>query len=632
AGQPGGAGSVDGTLAAAHFSEPWVIAGDGRGHLYVADLHVIRAIDVVAGTVTTLAGDPRRPGAVDGRGPAALFNTPCGLAYKDGELYVADTENHAIRRIDVGTGAVTTVAGALAAPGAVDGVGSAARFREPEGLAFDPRGDLYIGDTDNNTLRVYSLETGAVRTLAGTPDTAGTADGVGPAARFNKPKGLTLDGAGNLYVIDGVNLSVRRVVIASAAVSTLARFGSLPQGLAVVGGDLLVSLAENRVVRVAPDGSVEALAGSGAPRGSFADGPFATAGFRSPAGMLFDGSGTVFLADLGNAAVRALSLADATVRTFAGARSAGADDGPAAAARFASPEGLAAAGDAVFVADSANHALRRVALSSGEVTTLSGAALEPKLVDGALHEARFHHPSGLALDAARDLLYVADTQNRVIRRVDLRAGQVITLALERAPGDPFVAFDAPTGLTLEGGRLFATDYTEHVVLAIDPANKRVSTLAGTYGVPGRADGKATAAAFYGPIGIAGDGHGHLFVADDLNQTVRRIDADTGAVTTVAGRAVTPGAVDGAGAGARFHFPMGIAADGYGEVFVADSFNHSVRRIDLASSQVTTLAGSPETPGVKLGPLPAQLTKPAALALTPSGGLLVTSENAVLVAR
>ncbi len=122
------------------------------------------------------------------------------------------------------------------------------------------------------------------------------------------------------------------------------------------------------------------------------------------------------------------------------------------------------------------------------------------------------------------------------------------------------------------------------------------------------------------------------MADDLNETIRRIDIATGAVATLAGQPVSPGSTDGAGAAARFHYPFGVAADARGDLFVTDSLNNSVREIDVASGGVKTVIGTAAIWGVRLGPLPAQLSQPSALAMTPSGGLLLVSENAVLLAH
>src|SRR5262249_17921846 len=155
-------------------------------------------IDLKAGTVSTLAG-------VFGGGTGdagAQFNQPRGLAYANGQVYVADTENHLIRKIDVATATSTTIAGQIDTPGTTDGTGTAALFREPEGLGLDPNGNLYIADTDNDTIRMMVLSTGAVTTIAGTAGVGGAADGVGAAATFNKPRALVLDDTGNAYVID----------------------------------------------------------------------------------------------------------------------------------------------------------------------------------------------------------------------------------------------------------------------------------------------------------------------------------------------------------------------------------------------------------------------------------------------
>jgi sugar lactone lactonase YvrE len=637
AGRPGGPGWVDGTLVAAHFVEPWALASDARGHLYVADgRYTVRAIDVAAGSVETLAGVYGQIGASDGAGVQATFNLPSGLAFSGGQLYLADTENGTIRRIDLQTGAVTTVAGTAGQTGALDGIGADAQFAALNGLVADASGNLYVGDTENDTIRKLD-PTGAVSTIAGMAGTPGSDDGVGAAARFRQPKALTLDAAGLLYVVDSLNQSIRKVDPTTGAVSTLTTFADLPQGVAVDSGDVLVSLTSlvaDRIVRVASDGTVTPLAGGAK---GFLDGTGDGARFDSPAGLWNDGAGTLYVADSGNEVIRRIALASGAVSTFAGAQSSGAADGVGAQARFSSParpvlQGIAADDRAAYVADTGNDTVRKILMTTGEVSTLAGGVGLPDRVDGAVHDARFNQPEGLALDSAGQKLYVADTNNRSLRRIDLGAGAVTTLALVAAPGDPFAGFDGPAGLALAGGRLFVTDYSDHVVLAVDVQAGRVSTFAGKSGVPGPSDGVGTSAAFYGPLGIASDGQGNLYVADDLNQTIRKIEIATAKVTTLAGQQVIAGSSDGVGVAAHFHGPFALAADGAGDLFVSDLMNNTVRRIEVSSGAVTTVIGSVAASGVRLGPLPSQLTQPSALALTPSGGLLVLSENAVLLAR
>jgi streptogramin lyase len=135
------------------------------------------------------------------------------------------------------------------------------------------------------------------------------------------------------------------------------------------------------------------------------------------------------------------------------------------------------------------------------------------------------------------------------------------------------------------------------------------------------------------MGLAADGRGHVFVADDLNETVRQIDLATGVVSTIAGQPVVPGSSDGVGGAAHFHYPFGVAADCAGDVFVADSYNDAIRRVNVPSGRVDTIVGVEGATGVRAGALPAQISHPSALALLPSvEGLLIVSENAVLLAR
>src|SRR5262249_20707626 len=148
-------------------------------------------------------------GGMDGVGPAAQLFQPNGIAVAGGTVYFADTENHAIRTIDLSSHAVTTWAGALGVAGTDDGPIASARFREPEGLAADGSGNLYVADTDNNTIRKIVIATGTVTTLAGTAGMTGATDGVGAAALFNKPRAIAWDGGGKLYVVDSLNDSIR---------------------------------------------------------------------------------------------------------------------------------------------------------------------------------------------------------------------------------------------------------------------------------------------------------------------------------------------------------------------------------------------------------------------------------------
>jgi sugar lactone lactonase YvrE len=206
-----GAGSRDGVGAVAQMSHPSGLSADGNGNLYVADTlnHTIRKV-TPAGVVTTVAGLAGHPGNADGTGIAARFFEPQDLvADGAGNLYVVDSSNHTIRKITP-AGVVTTFAGMSGKPGRNDGIGKTAQFNHPSSIAMDMDGNLYVADTDNQTIR--KITPGAVvTTVAGSPGSFGSLDGTGSAARFFNPQGVTVDGAGNIYVSDTSNNTIRKI-------------------------------------------------------------------------------------------------------------------------------------------------------------------------------------------------------------------------------------------------------------------------------------------------------------------------------------------------------------------------------------------------------------------------------------
>jgi sugar lactone lactonase YvrE len=273
-------GSADGTGTAATFFVPRGIAFDPAGNLYVTDAqaHVVRKI-TPAGAVTTFAGQASAPGYADGTGAVAKFNTPFGVATDSaGNVYVADLLNSVIRKITP-AGVVTTFAGLAGSGGEVDGVGAAARFAAPAGIAVDGGGNVYVSDLAGQTIRKI-LPNGTVSTLAGLANTVGIVDGTGTAARFTQPNSLAVDAGGNLFVASN-NGTIRKVT------ST---------------------------------GVVTTIAGQAGAVG-FEDGTGNAARFATPSSVAVDGSGNVYVADLGNHAIRKID-GTGNVTTFARSTSA----------------------------------------------------------------------------------------------------------------------------------------------------------------------------------------------------------------------------------------------------------------------------------------------------------------------
>ncbi len=287
-GGDGIAGNSGGTAAQARFSDPWGVAIDSAGTVYIADAGdnnriVRRWLD---GDFHTLAGGAE--GFADGLGTAAMFHTPSGLALdRHGNLYVADTGNHAIRKVSP-QGQVSTVAG-NGTPGFADGSGRQARFNGPMGVAVDGEGRLYVADTWNDRIRVIEPD-GRVRTLAG-GDRPGWIDGRGTGARFDTPTDLAVDAHGNLWVADLQNNALRTVTPGGEVNTRMGgRDGARalwgPMSLALThDGVAYVSERFGRVVQVSPGGHVVAVAGDAVQR------------FARPAGLALAPDGSLLLAD-----------------------------------------------------------------------------------------------------------------------------------------------------------------------------------------------------------------------------------------------------------------------------------------------------------------------------------------------
>lgn len=612
-------GSDDGMGSTARFNGPGCITLDANGNLYVADVgnHTIRKI-TSTGTVSTIAGLANVSGDADGPGNLARFSSPRGIARDAvGNLYVTDGENHTVRKITP-TGLVTTVAGLAGKRGSQDGLGTEARFDFPAQIAVDAGGTLYVTDTLNSTIRKISAA-GIVTTLAGTPGVTGHSDGIGSAVKFSNPFGLALDATGNLYIVDTFNDAIRKIT-PNGNVTTIASGGDLyrPFGITVgTAGVLYVANSYGSIVQqISPAGVVTLFAGTSGSNGS-QDGPAASAQFLFPIALTADAASAIYVADTGNNTIR--KIANGVVTTLAGlspAAAYGSTDGTGSAARFSWAEGIAlAANGDIYVADTYNHTVRKVT-PAGVVTTLAGRAGLAGLNDGPGSSATFNYPSGLAVDAAGNV-YVADMFNDRIRKIS-PAGIVSTVA----PG-----FDSPGGVAVDAsGNLYVADTENHVIRKITPTGT-VSTLAGSPGVNGSADGQGSAARFNSPNALAVDAAGNVFVADTVNRTIRKITS-AGLVSTVAGSVGAKGDADGTGTAARFRDPVGIAVDGGGNLYVTDQDSDTVRKITPAGV-VSTVAGDPDdfggTDGVGRKAL---FLFPYAIAADAAGNLVITSDTTI----
>jgi preprotein translocase subunit YajC len=382
------------------------------------------------GVVTTLAGTLFVHGSADGTGAAAQFNGAGGLAADGaGNVYVADGDNHEIRKISP-VGVVTTVAGLAGGFGSADGTGETARFCDPSSLGVDSAGNVYVADTANETIRKISAA-GAVTTLAGTVGSSGVADGTGAAGQFSHPAGVAVDDAGTVYVADRYNTMIRKIT---------------------------------------PGGAVTTLAGSAGTLGNV-DG---LTRFNFPFGVAVDSTRNVYWADRLNSTIFKIASGGA-MAVLAGVYGqypygGGSADGAGPAAQFSYPRGVTVDGAGnVYVADTANSTIRKIS-ATGVVTTFAGTAGVIGSADGSGASARFCFPTNVAADSGGNV-FVVDSGNSTIRRI------------------------TPGGI--------------------------VTTVAGLAGAVGSADGIDAKAQFNNPTGVAVDRAGNLYIADAGNHTIRK---------------------------------------------------------------------------------------------------------------
>jgi sugar lactone lactonase YvrE len=489
AGAAGQSGAVNANGAAARFNQPAGIAVDAAGNVYVGERgsHTIRKI-TPSRDVTTLAGVATMTGLRNGPGATALFNNPTALAVDGGgNVYVADQDNHSIRKV-APNGEVTTLAGSGTA-GPEDGPGTQARFSFPRGITINTGGTLYVSDTGSGRVRAVT-SAGNVTTIAGSFANQGYADGAGDAARFSNAYSIAVNAAGDLFVADTGNVSLRKIV--GNVVSTLAGRGvsfgandgrasearfSGPQGLAVAADGTLYVADGNggtTIRRISATGDVSTLAGSYAQRAD-SDGAGANARFNFAINIALAPNGTLYAADWQSHTIRMITPTG-VVSTIAGAvGQPGYQDAiVGSAARFKEPGGVAvdSAGN-VYVADFLNAVIRRIT-PAGVVDTFAGTPGAPGINDGPLGVGRLVLPWGLAIDRTAQKLYVAD-RSGMIRFVDLSSGSLGTLA--GAPGGP--SFVEPYALALDAatGNVYVADKNGGKVLQVTSAGV-VTTIAG----------------------------------------------------------------------------------------------------------------------------------------------------------
>ncbi len=638
-------GGDGGPATSACLIGPNSVAVDAAGNIFIGDTNGRVRKVTTDGIISTFAGSTYGFGGDGGPADAAGLTLPSSLVFDTaGNLYIADSRNFRVRKITT-DGVIETVAGTGSEGFAGDGgAATSAQLGDTTGVAVDNAGNIYIADRSNYRIRKVTMD-GVIHTIAGTGFQGSSGDGGPAAAARLMPYRLTADAGGNIYVTD-FQAGVRKItpagiittVVASNAANasaSAARVGfinarpsyspypQIPETARAKGIKGFVELnvgvdATGKVTTVSMERSLDceldmiaayAVAGwrfeparqdgqpvastlsnyrvnfSTPPAQQPSGSPSPARRLKNPLGVAVDAAGNVFVADSGNARIVRISGGGATVVAGNGTQGLWGDGGPATAAELKNPSGVVvdAAGN-LYIADTGNAAIRKV-LPNGLIGEAVGTGSAGFGGDGARAMcAQLKNPAGVALDP-QGRLYIADTGNSRVRGVAAN-GIILTLAGNATAGfggDGSASSSAqlknPAGVAVDAvGNIYIADTGNARIRKIS-VNGVISTIAGN-GTPGFSGdgGPAVAAQLNAPIGIAVDSAGNLFIADSGNNRIRKVEPG-GMIHTVAGNGTSGfGGDGGPAASAPLKSPAAVALDAAGNIYIADSGNNRVRQI------------------------------------------------------
>lgn len=624
---------------------PYQVCCDASDNIYFADKdgHSIFKIAAGSGIISRVAGNGTSGFSGDG-GPATLarLNKPCGVWVDNaGAIYIGDSENHCIRRVSL-AGIITTVAGQgeLSGYSGDGGPATSAKMNSPRGICVDAIGNIYVADTKNHVIRMVSAATGNITTVAGNGDSGSSGDGgLATNARLDEPDGVYVTAANDIYIADTDNCWIRKVNASTGIITRIAGLGQLvrcfysgdggpatlaalekPSGVFVdaLGNIYVADTRNNRIRRFTEGGNIYTIAGNGVAGYSGDGGPAVNAALDTPRSICLAGTGEVVIADTVNSCIRKVDLVN-QISSLTGSGVTGLDK----PTRIS----MDSAGD-ILIADTDNHRVRKMA-PSGLITTVAGTGSVGYAGDGGpAPDANLNSPHDV-VQAPSGNIYIADTGNHCVRRITAATGNISTFVGTGSGGfngnsgnGTAIMLNRPGGLYVITNYLYIADTENNLIRRVD-GSAWVTTIAGNGSAGFSGDGGAAIAAQLNkPQDIHRDSLGNLYIADTGNHCIRKVDI-SGNISTIAGTPPAKGySGDGGPAtGAAMDEPGSVFLDSNGNIFISDQKNDVIRAIDAHDGTIHTLAGT-GIGGFNGDDQPAVQTKlksPAGLTMAPSRG-------------
>ncbi len=560
---------------------------DPTGNVYLVDYlaEVVRRIDHTSGIITTVAGTPYSTGFSGAGGPATSAQiSPAGLGFDaTGDLFISDY-NCVVWRVDHVTQIITIVAGNGTCGYSGDGgLATSAELQGPGALALDGAGDLFIADY--NLVRSVNATTQIITTVAGGGTTYPPTGVLATQAQLAFPSGLAFDPAGNLLIADGSLPAILRVNHTTQDIAVIAGNFTLGPGFSGDGGPATsAQLGENPPYETAMD-------------------------------LAVDSAGDIFFTDSNNYRVRRIDATTNNITTVAGNGAVG-DGGPASSALLFTSGIAVDSSENVFIGDGVSRRVRRVDAATGLISTVAGKDVGTSGGYGGPATAlQLNNPGSVALDSSEDL-FISEHQLSIIDEVNGASGAINRFAGTgtqgfSGDGGPATSADlfTPRGVAVDAnGNLYIADNRNNLIRRVDATTGIITTVAGNTSIlhnvgniegipaPGYSGdgGPATSAQLSGPQGVFVDAVGNLFISDEGNNVIRRVDAKTQVITTVAGNYSLGGGFsgdNGPALSARLFHPAGLAEDIFGNLYVADEGNYRVREVNAVTGIITTLAGN-----------------------------------------